>query len=81
MLNVSSDSLSAANLRLAILELIRPIPMHFSRCGANLDAASVRWQLGQTHSYCFFIDRGCPNMSRPGLLTISAQQARQNTSM
>jgi len=53
---------------------MRPIPMHFSRCGANLEAARVRWQLGQTHSYCFLTDRGWPNMSRPGLLTISTQR-------
>jgi len=70
---------SANYLLLAILELVRPIPMHFSRCGANLDAARVRWQFGHTHSYCFFIIGGWPNMSRPGVLMISTITAHECT--
>lgn len=31
-------------------ELFRPMPMHFSRWGANREAAMFRWQLGQMHS-------------------------------
>jgi hypothetical protein len=44
--------------------------MHFSRCGANRDAARLRWQFGQTHSGCFFraggpddVEIGCPKTS------------------
>ena len=41
---------SKPHLRLAIRDELRPMPIHFSRCGANRDAAKLRWQLGQTHS-------------------------------
>lgn len=36
-------------------ELFRPMPMHFSKCGAKRDAAMLRWQLGQTHSAGFLL--------------------------
>lgn len=36
-------------------ELFRPMPMHFSKCGAKRDAAMLRWQFGQTHSAGFLL--------------------------
>ena len=46
------------------------MPMHFSRWGANLEAARFRWQFGQMHSGCFFsaggpedVEMGWPNTS------------------
>jgi len=48
-----------------------PMPRHFSRCGAKRAAARLRWQLGQTQSYCFLVDNTQPNTSRPRTFTIS----------
>ena len=57
-----------AHLRLAMRELLRPMPMHFSRCGAKREAARWRWQLGHTHSK-FFLVGAWPSTSTPGLST------------
>lgn len=59
------------DLRLAILELFLPIPIHFSRWGANLDAAKFLLQFGHTHSSCFLAGR-FPNTSTPRRSTIAA---------
>lgn len=59
--------------RLAILELFLPIPMHFSRWGANLDAARLRLQFGHIHSSCFLAGK-FPNTSTPGLSTIAVKK-------
>ncbi len=50
-----------AYLLLANLLEFLPMPMHFSRWGANLEAAKFRWQFGQTHSGCFF-NAGTPDV-------------------
>lgn len=57
--------------RLAMRLLLRPMPRHFSRCGAKRDAAMLRLQLGQTHSLLFHWLKTCPKMSNPGWSTIS----------
>lgn len=44
-------------------ELFRPIPIHFSKWGAKREAASVREQLGQTHSSFLIPFNECPNIS------------------
>ena len=66
-------------LRLATLELVRPMPMHFSRCGANLDAAKFREQFGHTHSTCLALMGTWPNMSSPLSITISVMKVRQKS--
>lgn len=53
--------------------LLRPIPRHFSRCGAKRDAAMLRLQLGHTHSLFFHWLYTCPKMSTPGWSTISTK--------
>lgn len=63
-----------AYLLLARRELFLPMPKHFSRCGANLEAAKFLWQFGHTHSNCFFIGT-CPNTSNPGSATISKNKS------
>ena len=60
-----------AILLLAILELFRPIPIHFSKWGANREAAKFLEQLGQTHSCCFFTGTW-PKMSSPFLSIMAA---------
>lgn len=58
-------------LRLAIRLLLRPIPRHFSRCGAKREAAMLLLQLGHTHSLFFHWLYTWPNTSTPGWSTIS----------
>ena len=65
-----SNEAKKTNLRLASLLEFLPMPMHFSRWGANLEAARFRWQFGQMHSGCFFsaggpedVEMGWPNTS------------------
>lgn len=58
-------------LRLAMRLLLRPIPRHFSRCGAKRDAAMLLLQLGHTHSLFFHWLYTWPNTSSPGWSTIS----------
>lgn len=58
-------------LRLAMRLLLRPIPRHFSRCGAKREAAMLRLQLGHTHSLFFHWLYTWPNTSNPGWSTIS----------
>lgn len=60
-------------LRLAMRLLLRPIPRHFSRCGAKRDAAMLRLQLGHTHSLFFHWLYTWPNTSSPGWSTISGE--------
>merc|ERR1711872_787804 len=48
-----SDFRELAIRLLATRELLRPIPMHFSKWGAKRDATMLRWQLGHRHSNCF----------------------------
>lgn len=63
-------------LLLAILLLFLPIPMHFSRCGANrLDAMNL-WQLGHAQSNAFFIG-GWPNTSNPGSWTMAIKRKNE----
>ena len=52
-LSEPSDFRELAIRLLATRELLRPMPMHFSRWGAKRDATMLRWQLGQRHSNCF----------------------------
>ncbi|KAI2796186.1 hypothetical protein BLOT_015998 [Blomia tropicalis] len=47
----------------ATRELLRPIPRHFSRCGANREAASVRVQLGHTEDSLRIFAIVLPNIS------------------
>jgi len=70
-------SKSTAHRRRAMRVTLAPIPIHFSRCGAKRAAARLRWQLGQTHSYCFLVDSTWPNTSRPRTFTISVPKAEQ----
>lgn len=52
--------------------LFRPIPMHFSRWGANFWAPKVLEQLGHRQSMFFLMERGeLPNMSSPFTSTIT----------
>lgn len=62
-------------LRLAIRLLLRPIPRHFSRCGAKREAAMLLLQLGHTHSLFFHWLYTWPNTSTPGWSTISGNGA------
>ncbi len=57
------------DILLAILDEFRPIPMHFSKCGANRAAATDLLQLGQTISIVFLVIE-LPKMSTLGALTI-----------
>ena len=68
-------------LRLATLELVLPIPMHFSRCGANLEAAKFREQFGHTHSTCLALIGTWPKMSNPLSITISVKKTNNNEEM
>lgn len=63
--------ISSFYLRLAMRLLLRPIPRHFSRCGAKREAAMLRLQLGHTHSLFFHWLYTWPNTSSPGWSTIS----------
>lgn len=65
-----------AYLRFAIRLLFRPIPRHFSRCGAKREAAMLRLQLGQTHSLFFHWLNTWPNTSSPGWSTISEKDKK-----
>jgi len=69
--NALEFSLTLSYLRLAIRLLLRPIPRHFSRCGAKREAAMLRLQLGHTHSLFFHWLYTWPNTSNPGWSTIS----------
>ncbi len=60
----------AARRRLAMRELFLPIPIHFSRWGANLEAANVRLHFGHSHSKLYFLVNAFPNISTPGVSTI-----------
>lgn len=60
-----------AYLRLAMRLLLRPIPRHFSKCGAKREAAMLRLQLGHTHSLFFHWLYTWPKTSNPGWSTIS----------
>ena len=64
---------SLSYLRLAMRLLLRPIPRHFSKCGAKREAAMLRLQLGHTHSLFFHWLYTCPNTSTPGWSTISGK--------
>lgn len=56
----------------AIRVLLRPIPIHFSRWGANFWAPRAREQLGHKQSIFFLIAKGLfPNISIPFTSTIS----------
>lgn len=69
-----SGSGRSPHRRLAMRLLFRPIPRHFSRCGAKREAAILRLQLGQTHSLLFHWLKTCPKMSNPGWSTISGDR-------
>lgn len=51
--------------------LLRPIPRHFSKCGAKREAAISLLQFGHSHSLFFHWLYTWPNMSTPGWSTIS----------
>ena len=62
------------NFLFAILELLRPMPRHFSRCGANLAVPKTRLHFGQVHSTNFLTSWGVlPNISNDLSCTISVR--------
>lgn len=48
-----------------------PMPMHFSKCGANLEATTSWWQLLQRNDSLALLSSFCPYTSNPGLFTIA----------
>lgn len=72
-----ADCCVLSHLRLAMRLLLRPMPRHFSRCGAKRDAAISRLQLGHSHSLFFHWLYTWPNMSKPGWSTISGCRMRE----
>lgn len=68
-------------LRLAMRLLLRPIPRHFSRCGAKREAAMLRLQLGHTHSLFFHWLYTWPNTSNPGWSTISGDLKQHDSAL
>lgn len=69
-----SSCAAVLDLRLAMRLLLRPMPRHFSRWGANREAAMLRLQLGHTHSLFFHWLYTWPKMSTPGWSTISVKE-------
>lgn len=68
-----------AYLRLAMRLLLRPIPRHFSKCGAKREAAMLRLQLGHTHSLFFHWLYTWPKTSNPGWSTISEKWKKKKS--
>lgn len=51
---------------------LRPMPMHFSRCGAKRVAMTSRLQCKQRKFSCVRESNGTPNTSQPGVCAMSA---------